>query len=146
MVEVPAMALRAGAAAPLVDFFSVGTNDLTQYTLAAERGNAAVAGLSDPLDPAVLRLVRETVAAAGGRRVAVCGDVAAEPAATGLLVGLGVSELSVTPAAIPAVKDHIRHVSLADLRGLATQAVSQESASAVRRLVASIGENVTGPV
>ena len=95
MVEVPALALHARAAAALVDLFSIGTNDLTQYTLAAERGNAAVARLADPLDPAVLRLIAAITDAAGATtRVAVCGEIAADPDAAAVLIGLGVDELS----------------------------------------------------
>ena len=99
MVEVPATALKAAAFVPHVDFFSIGTNDLTQYALAAERGNPAVAALADPLDPGVLRLVDAVCRAAGERAlVAVCGEAAADPLAAALLVGLGVRELSVGPA------------------------------------------------
>ncbi len=89
MLEVPSAALLAEKLAPLVDFFSVGTNDLTQYTLAAERGNAGVAALADPLHPAVLRLIRHTAAAAAaeGCRLAVCGEVAGDPLAVPLLLG-----------------------------------------------------------
>ena len=106
MAEVPAFALHARAAVPLVDLISIGTNDLTQYTLAAERGNAGVAALADPLDPAVLYLISEVADAATARaRVAVCGELAADPIAAALLIGLGVRELSMTPRAIPAVKD-----------------------------------------
>ena len=91
MVEVPAAALKADVFAAHVDFFSIGTNDLTQYTLAAERGNAAVAALGDPLDPGVLRLVESVCRASEGRcLVAVCGELAADEAATPLLVALGV--------------------------------------------------------
>jgi phosphocarrier protein FPr len=109
MVEVPAFALQARAAVDLVDVFSIGTNDLTQYTMAADRGDPAVAHLADPLHPAVLRLVAEVADAARDRvRVAVCGEVAADPANTGLLLGLGVGELSVSPPAIPAIKDAVR--------------------------------------
>ena len=112
MAEVPAFALHARAAVPLVDLISIGTNDLTQYTLAAERGNADVAALADPLDPAVLHLISEVANAATARaRVAVCGEIAADPAAAALLIGLGVHELSMTPRAIPAVKDAIRSMS-----------------------------------
>ena len=106
MVEVPAAALKAQAFAPHVDFFSIGTNDLTQYALAAERGNAAVADVGDPLRP--------RCAAARGSRVphaaclvAVCGELAADEQAAALLVGLGVRELSVTPRAVPAIKQRV---------------------------------------
>ncbi len=99
MVEVPAAALLADVLAAEVDFLSIGTNDLVQYTMAAERGNAGVAGLSDPLHPAVLRLIARVceAGAAHGCRVAVCGEAASDPAAVPILVGLGVDELSVTP-------------------------------------------------
>jgi len=133
MVEVPAIALQARAVAPHVDFFSVGSNDLTQYTLAAERGNAAVAHLADPLHPAVLRLIAEVAEAAGSRvRVAVCGEIAGDPAATPLLVGLGVRELSMSPPAIPAVKDAVRSIGANDAHGLARRALDQHSAADVR--------------
>jgi phosphoenolpyruvate-protein kinase (PTS system EI component) len=105
MLEVPAAALLAETLAPLVDFFSVGTNDLTQYTLAAERGNPGVAGLFDPLHPAVLRLIERAAKAAAGRRVAVCGEVAGDRLAVPLLVGLGITELSMNPVSIPAAKE-----------------------------------------
>ena len=136
MVEVPSLALHAAAVAPLVDLFSIGTNDLTQYTLAAERGNAGVTALADPLDPAVLRLLAAVTAAAGDRaRVAVCGELAADTAATALLVGLGVDELSVGSAAIPAVKDAIRGVEMPSALQLAAEALTLDSAGAVRALL-----------
>jgi multiphosphoryl transfer protein len=136
MIEVPALALAARAVAPHVDLFSVGTNDLTQYTLAAERGNAAVAHLADPLHPAVLRLIAAVTEAAGSRvRVAVCGEVGGEPAATPLLVGLGVHELSMSPPAIPAVKDAVRSLSATEARARAGLALDQHSAAGVRALL-----------
>ena len=115
MLEVPSAALLAEQLAPLADFFSVGTNDLTQYTLAAERGNAGVAALGDPLHPAVLRLIERTAAAAlaAGRTVAVCGEVAGDPAAVPLLLGLGVRELSMSPVRIAAAKQAVRSTDLA---------------------------------
>ena len=137
MVEVPALALHAPAAAALVDLFSIGTNDLTQYTLAAERGNAAVARLADPLDPAVLRLIAAITDAAGETtRVTVCGEIAADPDAAALLIGLGVDELSMAPPAIPATKQAVRSVSHAQARDLARRALEQESAADVRALIA----------
>ncbi|MGF1647090.1 MAG: phosphoenolpyruvate--protein phosphotransferase [Kineosporiaceae bacterium] len=134
MVEVPAAALRATHLVRLVDFMSIGTNDLTQYTLAAERGNAAVAALGDALDPAVLRLVGEVCRAAvpSGVRVAVCGELAAEPGAAALLVGLGVRELSVAAPAVAAVKDAVREVSVRDAERLARRALDLPDAAAVR--------------
>ena len=96
MVEVPAAALKVATFLPYLDFISIGTNDLTQYTLAAERGNAAVAALSDALDPGVLELIRHVCDAAQGRvPVAVCGEAAADETAIPVLLGLGVRELSV---------------------------------------------------
>jgi phosphocarrier protein FPr len=136
MVEVPSFALHARAGIPLVDFVSIGTNDLTQYTLAAERGNATVASLADPLDPAVLRLISEVATAATARaRVAVCGEVAADPAAAALLVGLGVRELSMSPPAIPAVKHAVRSLSVNKAQQLATLALQRDSAASVRALL-----------
>jgi multiphosphoryl transfer protein len=136
MVEVPAIALQAQAVAPHVDFFSIGSNDLTQYTLAAERGNAAVAHLADPLDPSVLRLIAGVVEAAGSQaRVSVCGELAGDAAATAVLVGLGVRELSMSPPAIPAVKDAVRSLSASDAEALADLALDQHSARGVRALL-----------
>ncbi|HWM57231.1 MAG TPA: phosphoenolpyruvate--protein phosphotransferase, partial [Pseudonocardia sp.] len=138
MVEVPAAALRAATFAPLVDFLSIGTNDLTQYALAAERGHPGLAALGDPLDPAVLALVAATCrAAAGGPLVAVCGELAADERATRLLVALGVRELSVTPPAIPAIKAAVRRIERADDAELVRRALAAPSAAAVRDLLAT---------
>jgi phosphocarrier protein FPr len=139
MLEVPSAALLAEQLAPLADFFSVGTNDLTQYTLAAERGNAGVAALADPLHPAVLRLIERAAAAAlaAGRTVAVCGEAAGDPAAVPLLLGLGVRELSMSPVRIAAAKQAVRSTDLAAARLLAERALAAESAAAVRRLLAA---------
>ena len=112
MVEVPALALQAAVIAPEVDFFSIGTNDLAQYTMAAERGNAALAGLLDASLAPVLALIASVTAAAEahGRWVGVCGELAGEPEAAVLLVGLGVRELSMAAGRIPAVKAALREV------------------------------------
>ncbi|HEX2804834.1 MAG TPA: putative PEP-binding protein, partial [Kineosporiaceae bacterium] len=136
MVEVPAAALKAGSFAPHVDFLSVGTNDLTQYTLAAERGNDATAGLGDPFDPSVLRLIDATCTGAGpDTLVAVCGELAADERAAALLVGLGVRELSVTPRAVPAVKQAVRAVDLGAARELVGRALDADGPDAVRSLL-----------
>jgi phosphocarrier protein FPr len=137
MVEVPAFALQASAAADLVDVFSIGTNDLTQYTLAADRCDPSVAQLADPLHPAVLRLIGEVTAAAraGNVRVAVCGEIAGDPATTELLLGLGVQELSMSAPSIPAVKDAVRSSSGVGAAALARACLSQRSAADVRRVV-----------
>lgn len=135
-VEVPAAALTAETLAPLVDFFALGTNDLTQYTLAVDRANAAVAGLADGLHPAVLRLIREVTAVGErfGRPVEVVGELATDPLGVPVLLGLGVSVLSVRPNAVAAVKQAVRQVDLDDARRLAEAALGAESAGAVRAL------------
>jgi phosphocarrier protein FPr len=137
MIEVPAAALKAAAFIPHVDFVSIGTNDLTQYALAAERGNEAVAAAADPLDPGVLRLIDAVCRAASGSsvRVAVCGEVAADPTAVPLLLGLGVDELSVGPYSVPTIKQSVRGQSIAGCRELARRALSLPSAEEVRALV-----------
>ncbi len=135
MVEVPATALKAAAFVPHVDFLSIGTNDLTQYALAAERGNPALAALADPLDPGVLRLVATVTEAAGSRAmVAVCGELAADERAARLLVALGVRELSVVPTAVPGVKQAVREATSRDA-GLVESCLSASSAAEVRRLL-----------
>jgi phosphocarrier protein FPr len=138
MIEVPAAALIAGALAPLADFFSIGTNDLTQYTLAADRGNARVADLADAMHPAVLALIAATCEAAGaaGRWVGVCGEVAGDPTATPLLLGLGVRELSMSAPAIGLVKRAVRSTSADEARALASAALGLPDAAAVRSLLA----------
>src|SRR6185295_9855423 len=119
----PGFEVHARAAAALVDLLSIGTNDLTQYTLAAERGNADVAALADSLDPSVLHLIAEVANAATSRaRVAVCGELAGDPLSAALLIGLGIRKLSMTPRAIPAVKDAIRSLSANKARQLAALA------------------------
>jgi phosphocarrier protein FPr len=139
MVEIPAAAVMAGQFAREADFFSIGTNDLTQYTLAMDRGHPKLAPHVDGLSPAVLRLVGHTVkgAHAEGRPVAVCGGIASDPRAVPILLGLGVDELSVSLPAIPAVKAQVRALRLEDCRGLAERALAAESAEAVRALVAA---------
>ena len=139
MIEVPAAVLNVETFAKEVDFFSIGTNDLTQYIMAADRGNAALAALSDGLNPAVLKAVKMTVEGAQscGKWVGVCGGLAAQEAAVPLLVGLGVSELSVPPAAIPAVKAQIRALDFKKCQALADKAVLMQSAAAVREVVKS---------
>jgi phosphoenolpyruvate-protein phosphotransferase/dihydroxyacetone kinase phosphotransfer subunit len=140
MVEVPAAALTAARLAEHVDFFSLGTNDLTQYTMAAERGDERLAPLLTGPQPAVLRLVSETVrgAAPHGRWVGVCGELAGDPAAAILFAGLGVTELSMAPALVPEVKAALRGVSLADASAAASQALDTDSATEARALGASL--------
>jgi multiphosphoryl transfer protein len=141
MVEIPAAALAAEDFVHEVDFFSIGTNDLVQYTMAAERGNEAVAGLADGLHPAVLLLIRGVVAVAEahGKWVGVCGELGADPLAVPVLVGLGVSELSVNPPAIPATKEAVRQLDMETAGRLAREALRSSSAEEVRALVAEVG-------
>ncbi len=131
MIEIPSAALTADLIAPKVKFFSIGTNDLVQYTLAVDRVNERVAYLYEPTHPAVLQLIRHTVEASHrhGIWTGVCGEMAGSPILAPLLLGLGVDELSASPGAIPLVKDvirHIRHSEAVDLaeaaRGIATGA------------------------
>jgi phosphocarrier protein FPr len=127
MVEVPAVALQADRFAAEVDFFSVGTNDLTQYTMAAERGNERLAGLLDGLRAPVLRLIADTAraAAAHGRWVGVCGELAGDPEAAVVLIGLGVRELSMAASRIAGVKDALRAVTLAEAQDAAGRALDR---------------------
>lgn len=137
MIEVPAAAMMADILAPYVDFFSVGTNDLTQYTMASDRGNALLSSLSDALHPAVLRMIRATVDGAekAGKWVGVCGAMAGDENAVPVLVGLGVRELSVAPPVIPAVKARIRSLSFERCRDLAQVLTGQEKAADVHQKI-----------
>ncbi|OXY82079.1 phosphoenolpyruvate--protein phosphotransferase [Oceanimonas doudoroffii] len=140
MVEVPSAALNAQLFAQDADFFSIGTNDLTQYTLAADRGNGELAALSDGLHPAVLRLIAMTVEAAHaqGKWVGVCGELGADPQALPLLLGLGVDEVSVSPGRVPLVKARVRECSLARCKDLAAKALRARDAQTVRALTGEI--------
>lgn len=121
MVEVPTVALMADHFAKEVDFFSIGTNDLTQYLLAVDRGNNLVAGLYQELDPAVLKVIKEIVAAAKRYRipVSVCGELASDPLATAILIGLGVEELSASPMFLPEIKRVVRSMRRGEAESLA---------------------------
>lgn len=137
MIEVPAAAIMADKLAPYVDFFSVGTNDLTQYTMASDRGNALLSCLSDGLDPAVLRMIKAAVIGAEkhGKWVGVCGAMAGDEQAVPVLIGLGVRELSASPSLIPAVKAQIRSLSFERCQELANLALDQEKASDVHQKI-----------
>jgi phosphoenolpyruvate-protein kinase (PTS system EI component) len=138
MIETPAAALMASGLIREVDFVSIGSNDLTQYTLAMDRGHPELAGRTDALHPAVLKLVAATASAgvAAGKMVAVCGGVAADRFAVPILLGLGVRELSVVPAAVPAIKRQIRSLRIDDCRELALRCLDLASSGEVRALVA----------
>ena len=124
MIEIPSAALTADLIAPKVRFFSIGTNDLVQYTLAVDRGNERVAHLYEPTHPAVLQLIFRTVEAGHRHGVwtGVCGEVAGNPVLVPLLLGLGVDELSASPGAIPLVKDVIRRIRISEATELAQAA------------------------
>jgi len=136
MIETPAAAMLAGQIAREADFLSIGTNDLTQYTLAADRGNAAVSQRIDAMHPAVLRLVREVGkgAKAAGRWAGMCGGLASDPLAAPILIGLGITELSATPAAIPGLKAVVRTLDMNACVALAEKACDAASPAEVRTL------------
>ncbi len=137
MIEVPSAVMMAPELAAEVDFFSIGTNDLTQYVLAMDRGHPLLARQADGLHPAVLRMIDQTVRAAAGKStwVGVCGGVAGEPLGAVILIGLGVVELSVSIPSIAAIKARVRNVSMADARNLARRALACDTAEAVRALI-----------
>ena len=135
MVEVPSMALMADRFASEVDLLSLGTNDLTQYTLAVDRGTSKVAGLYEPYHPAVLRLAK--MVCDSGRRagtaVSICGEMAGDPLATALLIGLGLERLSLSPGLIPEVKEVIRAISAAQAREVAVACLEMRTGKEVRQ-------------
>jgi phosphocarrier protein FPr len=134
MIEVPSAAMLIEQLAKEADFFSIGTNDLTQYVLAADRVNAELTNFQDALHPAVLRLIRQITVAAHrlGRKVTVCGEAASDTLASRVLVGFGVAELSVTPSRIPAIKAGIRGVAKSELETLSERLLGFASAEQVR--------------
>lgn len=138
MVETPSAVWLADHLAELVDFFSIGTNDLTQYLFAADRTNPQVASLADPFHPAVLRAIAHTTNAAHKQNVwvGVCGELAGDPLGAILLVGLGVRELSMNPTAIPRVKRMLGRITLAEAEELAAHALTLEDGTAVRTWLA----------
>jgi phosphotransferase system enzyme I (PtsI) len=139
MIEIPAAALMADHLAAEVDFFSIGTNDLTQYTMAADRTNADVSYLMNGLEPAVLRLVKMVIDAAHAQEkwVGMCGELAGEPLAIPILLGLGLDEFSMNPPAIPIAKQIIRALSYEAVQDIARRALALETAEAVTDFVQS---------
>ncbi len=137
MIEVPSAALIADRLAPHVDFFSIGTNDLTQYTLAVDRTNREVADLADSFDPAVLRLIAETTSAAKSHRrwVGVCGAMAGDALAVAVLIGLGVTELSVAIPSVPTIKEKVRSLDMESCRKVAARCLEAADAAEVRELL-----------
>ena len=137
MIEVPSAALMADMLAKEVDFFSIGTNDLTQYTLAMDRANPSLAARQDGLHPAVLRLIAKTIEGAHkhGKWAGICGELGSDPYAVPILIGLGIDELSVNVPSVPLVKAQIRGLKFAELQSLAGQALECSTAREVRELV-----------
>jgi phosphoenolpyruvate-protein phosphotransferase len=137
MIEIPAAAIVADQLAKVVDFFSIGTNDLSQYTMAADRTNAGVASLANAFQPAVLRLIRQVIDAAhaAGKWVGLCGELAGEPLAIPILLGLGLDEFSMNAPAIPTAKQVIRTLRVDEARAIAAVVLELESAEDVRNMV-----------
>jgi len=137
MIEVPSAALMADVLAREVDFFSIGTNDLTQYTLAMDRMHPALANKQDGLHPAVLRLIAQTINGAHkhGKWAGICGELGSDPYAIPILIGLGIDELSVNTPSVPLVKAQIRALKVSELQDLAKQALECATAQEVRELV-----------
>ncbi|MCC5635133.1 phosphoenolpyruvate--protein phosphotransferase [Nostoc sp. CHAB 5844] len=137
MIEVPAAVVIADHLAVEVNFFSIGTNDLSQYVMAGDRNNPRVAHLADALHPAVLRMIQQTVQAAhtAGIWVGLCGELAADPTAAGILLGLGLDELSVNPQAIGMIKQAIAKLTVAQAEAIVATALQLDSANDVRALV-----------
>ncbi len=148
MIEIPSAALTADLIARHVSFFSIGTNDLVQYTLAVDRVNDRVAHLYEPTHPAVLKLIKHTIEAGHNRNiwVGICGQMAGDPVLTPLLIGLGIDELSMAPASVPVVKTIIRSITGEQARVLAAQALMAGSAAEVmdhcRKLIAAVAPEI----
>ena len=140
MIEVPSAVYQVAAMARRVDFFSIGTNDLTQYLLAVDRNNSRVAGLYQTLHPAVLRAIKQVVEAAHelGKPVSVCGEMAGDPAAVLALLGLGVDSLSMSVGSLPRVKWVIRSFTGSEARDLLRQVWEMTDPRAIRALYNSV--------
>ncbi|AIF50636.1 phosphoenolpyruvate--protein phosphotransferase [Pelosinus sp. UFO1] len=142
MIEVPAAAVIADVLAEEVDFFSIGTNDLVQYTMAADRMNEHVAYLSDYFQPPVVRLIGNVAKAAqkSGKWVGMCGEMAGDPLATPLLIGLGLTELSMNGRAVPVVKHRVRQLTLGQCQEWAEHILTLRTASAIKQELEKIAE------
>ena len=133
MIEVPSIALNSDSLAQIADFFSIGSNDLIQYTMAVDRGNEAVSKLYNPLNPAVLKLIKMTVENAhkNNIKVAVCGEMASIPELAFLLIGLGIDELSMNAASLLTVKKIIRSINFKDAFETAAEVLKLQKASQI---------------
>ena len=138
MVETPSAAVNAKFLAKEVDFFSIGTNDLTQYTLAVDRGNELISHLYNPMSPSVLSLIKQVIDAshAEGKWTGMCGELAGDENATILLLGMGLDEFSMSAISVPRIKKLIRNVNYQDAKHLAEKALQQPTAAEIERLVA----------
>ena len=138
MVETPSAAVNAKFLAKEVDFFSIGTNDLTQYTLAVDRGNELISHLYNPMSPSVLSLIKQVIDAshAEGKWTGMCGELAGDENATILLLGMGLDEFSMSAISVPRIKKLIRNVNYQDAKLLAEKALQQPTAAEIERLVA----------
>ncbi|HDF2344040.1 TPA: phosphoenolpyruvate-protein phosphotransferase PtsI [Morganella morganii] len=145
MVETPAAAINARHIAKEVDFFSIGTNDLTQYTLAVDRGNELISHLYNPMSPAVLNLIKQVIDAshAEGKWTGMCGELAGDERATLLLLGMGLDEFSMSSIAIPRIKKLIRNTHYEDAKALAEQALAQPTATELMALVETFTKEKT---
>ncbi|KMK52477.1 phosphoenolpyruvate-protein phosphotransferase [[Actinobacillus] muris] len=144
MVETPSAAVNARHLAKEVDFFSIGTNDLTQYTLAVDRGNEIIAHLYNPLTPSVLNLIKQVIDAshAEGKWTGMCGELAGDVRATALLLGMGLDEFSMSAISVPHVKKLVRSIHYADAKALAEQALAQPTAADIEKLVNDFYQNL----
>lgn len=138
MVETPSAAVNAKFLAKEVDFFSIGTNDLTQYTLAVDRGNELISHLYNPMSPSVLNLIKQVIDAshAEGKWTGMCGELAGDEKATILLLGMGLDEFSMSAISVPRIKKLIRNVNYQDAKALADKALQQPTAAEIEKLVA----------
>jgi phosphotransferase system enzyme I (PtsI) len=148
MIEMPAAAMIADLLAKESAFFSIGTNDLIQYTMAVDRVNELVSYLYEPLHPALLRLIRDTAVAAraAGIPVSLCGEMAADALVAPVLLGLGITELSMSAVAIPEVKGVIRATTMADLQALVAQVLTLPTAQEIREAVIAYVTRLGVPV
>jgi phosphoenolpyruvate-protein kinase (PTS system EI component) len=144
MVEIPSVVQIVDLFAPEVDFFSIGTNDLTQYTFAVDRTNPRVASIANACHPSILRQIQRViqVAHANGKWVGLCGEIAGDPEAIPILLGLGLDELSMSSGSIPAAKEIIRQWSMSSAEKLIPTALNLDSAAEVRKLVTNF-ENIS---
>ena len=140
MIEVPAAAVISPILAKYVDFFSIGTNDLCQYTLAVDRMNEAIGNLYQPLHPAVLRLIKHVIDASHeqGKFTGMCGELAGDPVATMILLGLGLDEFSMTASSIPLIKNILRSVTKAECEAFAQKALTMDTAEEITAYAKSL--------